>query len=191
MVPADDPVRGGLTIVGLAVITVGGVLVERGARGLIVTAGLPAALVGMVISPAVIESEEVIRQAVPAKMGSSDTSAGCCWPSGPPMCWRMCGEMIAGPDGSDHAGGGPRSGAPHDALPVLVLARWCWGTCRSTWWNWPGKGPWPASPFAALLLMVSEVVPDIGIGDVSSLSTLAGTLTRPAPSKGNKTAAAD
>jgi hypothetical protein len=30
--------------------------------------------------------------------------------------------MIAGPDGSDHAGGGPRSGAPHDALPVLVLA---------------------------------------------------------------------
>ena len=66
----------GLTVLGLAVITVGGVLVERGARGLIVTAGLPAALVGMVISPAVIESEEVIRQAVPAKMGFSDISAG-------------------------------------------------------------------------------------------------------------------
>ena len=40
------------------------------------TAGLPAALVGMVISPAVIESEEVIRQAVPAKMGFSDIAAG-------------------------------------------------------------------------------------------------------------------
>ena len=66
----------GLTIGGLAVITVGGVLVERGAGGLIVTAGLPAALVGMVISPAVIESEEVIRQAVPAKMGFADIAAG-------------------------------------------------------------------------------------------------------------------
>lgn len=72
-------------------------LVERGAHGLIVTAGLPAALVGMVISPAVIESEEVIRQAVPAKMGFSDISAGnligtvlyfTLWP---PMCWRVCG----------------------------------------------------------------------------------------------------
>jgi len=30
----------------------------------------------MVISPAVIESEEVIRQAVPAKMGFSDIAAG-------------------------------------------------------------------------------------------------------------------
>jgi cation:H+ antiporter len=66
----------GLTLAGLAVITVGGVLVERGARGLIVAAGLPAALVGMVISPAVIESEEVIRQAVPARMGFADISAG-------------------------------------------------------------------------------------------------------------------
>jgi cation:H+ antiporter len=66
----------GLTIGGLAVITAGGLLVERGASGLISTAGLPAALVGMVISPAVIESEEVIRQAVPAKMGFSDIAAG-------------------------------------------------------------------------------------------------------------------
>jgi cation:H+ antiporter len=66
----------GLTITGLAVITVGGLLVECGARGLISTAGLPAALVGMVISPAVIESEEVVRQAVSAKMGSSDIAAG-------------------------------------------------------------------------------------------------------------------
>jgi len=66
----------GLTLGGLAVITIGGLLVERGASGLISTAGLPAALVGMVISPAVIESEEVIRQAVPAKMGFSDIAAG-------------------------------------------------------------------------------------------------------------------
>ena len=66
----------GLTIGGLAVITAGGLLVERGASGLISTAGLSAALVGMVISPAVIESEEVIRQAVPAKIGFSDIAAG-------------------------------------------------------------------------------------------------------------------
>jgi cation:H+ antiporter len=66
----------GLTIGGLAVITVGGVLVERGASGLISTVGLSAALVGMVISPAVIESEEVIRQAVPAKMGHAEIAAG-------------------------------------------------------------------------------------------------------------------
>ena len=66
----------GLTLGGLACITIGGLLVERGASGLISTAGLPAALVGMVISPAVIESEEVIRQAVPAKMGFSDIAAG-------------------------------------------------------------------------------------------------------------------
>jgi Ca2+/Na+ antiporter len=66
----------GLTVGGLAVITIGGLLVERGASGLISTAGLPAALVGMVISPAVIESEEVIRQAVPAKMGFSDIATG-------------------------------------------------------------------------------------------------------------------
>ena len=66
----------GLTIGGLAVITADGLLVERGASGLISTAGLPAALAGMVISPAVIESEEVIRQAVPAKMGFSDIAAG-------------------------------------------------------------------------------------------------------------------
>jgi hypothetical protein len=73
----------GLTIGGLAVITAGGLLVERGASGLISTAGLPAALVGMVISPAVIASEEVIRQAVPARWASATSppatsSAPCC-----------------------------------------------------------------------------------------------------------------
>jgi cation:H+ antiporter len=37
---------------------------------------VPALLLGMVITPAVIELEEVIRQAVPTKEGRPDVSAG-------------------------------------------------------------------------------------------------------------------
>ncbi len=37
---------------------------------------LPALLVGMVIAPAAIELEEVLRQAVPSKHGRHDVSAG-------------------------------------------------------------------------------------------------------------------
>ncbi len=61
---------------GIAVITLGGGLVAHGASGLVSSLGVPAALIGMVVTPAVIESEEVIRQAVPAKMGRPDIAAG-------------------------------------------------------------------------------------------------------------------
>lgn len=61
---------------GIAVITLGGDLVAHGASGLVSSFGVPAALIGMVVTPAVIEGEEVIRQAVPAKMGRPDIAAG-------------------------------------------------------------------------------------------------------------------
>jgi cation:H+ antiporter len=37
---------------------------------------LPAALIGMVVTPAAIELEEIIRQAIPAREGRPDVSAG-------------------------------------------------------------------------------------------------------------------
>jgi cation:H+ antiporter len=65
-----------LTAAGIAVITAGGELVASGATRLIVDAGLGAGLVGMVLTPAAIEAEEVIRQVVPARSGHPDVSAG-------------------------------------------------------------------------------------------------------------------
>ena len=65
-----------LTVVGIALITAGGQLVASGATRLIADAGLGAGLVGMVLTPAAIESEEVIRQVVPARAGRPDVSAG-------------------------------------------------------------------------------------------------------------------
>jgi cation:H+ antiporter len=65
-----------ITVVGIAVIAIGGELVSIGAEGLVSTVGLSAGLVGMVITPAAIEAEEVIRQAVPARRGYGDVSAG-------------------------------------------------------------------------------------------------------------------
>jgi len=56
-----------LTAFGLAVITLGAELVNYGANGIIRHFAFPAALMGMIIIPAAIEAEEVIRQAVPAK----------------------------------------------------------------------------------------------------------------------------
>ena len=47
-----------------------------GAEGLVSTIGLSAGLVGMVITPAAIEAEEVIRQVIPARRGYGDVSAG-------------------------------------------------------------------------------------------------------------------
>lgn len=70
------PAALGLTLLGIVVIAVGGVLVAQGAKGLVSHLGIPALLMGMVVTPAVIELEEVIRQAVPAKEGHSDVSAG-------------------------------------------------------------------------------------------------------------------
>jgi cation:H+ antiporter len=65
-----------LTVVGVAAITAGAELVTFGAQRLITGLALPAGLVGMVLAPAAIELEEVIRQAVPAREGRPDVSAG-------------------------------------------------------------------------------------------------------------------
>ena len=78
---AEEEQRGplvvvGLTLLGLAAISVGGDLVAEGAKRLVAHLGIPALLMGMVVTPAVIELEEVIRQAVPAKEGHPEVSAG-------------------------------------------------------------------------------------------------------------------
>jgi cation:H+ antiporter len=66
----------GLTLLGIAVIGIGGELVAQGAVQIIAALGVPALFMGMIISPAAIELEEVFRQAVPAKEGRPDVSAG-------------------------------------------------------------------------------------------------------------------
>ena len=66
----------GLTLVGLVVITAGGELVARGAQGLIASLGVPSLVMGMVVTPAAIELEEVFRQAIPSRAGRHDVSAG-------------------------------------------------------------------------------------------------------------------
>jgi len=66
----------GLTALGIVVIGIAGELVARGAEGIIAALGVPALLMGMVVSPAAIELEEVARQAIPAKRGRADVSAG-------------------------------------------------------------------------------------------------------------------
>ena len=65
-----------LTLLGIGAITVGAELVTYGAQGMIRRLSLPAAVIGMVATPAAIELEEVIRQAVPAREGHPDVSAG-------------------------------------------------------------------------------------------------------------------
>ena len=65
-----------LTVFGLAVITIGAELVNYGADNIIRHFAFPAALMGMIITPAAIEAEEVIRQAVPAREGHHDVAAG-------------------------------------------------------------------------------------------------------------------
>ena len=74
--PRSYPVVIALTVVGLVVIAVGGELVTRGAEGIVSVLGLSTLLVGMVVTPAAIEIEEVIRQAVPAREGRPEVSAG-------------------------------------------------------------------------------------------------------------------
>ena len=66
----------GLTILGLLVIALGGELVTEGAEGIVSVLGLSTLFVGMVVTPAAIEVEEVIRQAVPAREGRPEVSAG-------------------------------------------------------------------------------------------------------------------
>jgi len=65
-----------LTIGGIALIVLGGELVTQGAENIISGFGIPAGIMGMIITPAAIELEEIIRQAVPSKSGRHDISAG-------------------------------------------------------------------------------------------------------------------
>ncbi|MGI8554301.1 MAG: sodium:calcium antiporter [Dehalococcoidia bacterium] len=65
-----------LTLFGLAAVSIGGELITQGANRLIVHLGVPALLMGMVVTPAAIELEEVIRQVVPARAGHPEISAG-------------------------------------------------------------------------------------------------------------------
>jgi cation:H+ antiporter len=65
-----------VTFIGIAAITAGGELVAYGAETVIQVAGLSAGLIGVVITPAAIEAEEVIRQVIPARRGRPDVSAG-------------------------------------------------------------------------------------------------------------------
>lgn len=65
----------GLTLLGLVGLAIGGELVADGAERIIGTLGLPALVVGMVLTPAAIEIEEVFRQAIPARRGHPEVSA--------------------------------------------------------------------------------------------------------------------
>lgn len=65
-----------LTLLGIVAISIGGELVAVGAENIIGGLGVPAFLMGMVVTPAAIELEEVIRQVVPSKSGRHDVSAG-------------------------------------------------------------------------------------------------------------------
>lgn len=65
-----------LTIFGLVVIGIGGEMVATGAEQIITALGVPALFMGMIVTPAAIELEEVARQAVPSKHGRHDVSAG-------------------------------------------------------------------------------------------------------------------
>lgn len=65
-----------LTIFGLVVIGIGGEMVALGAEQFIAVFGVPALFMGMIVTPAAIELEEVARQTVPSKRGRHDVSAG-------------------------------------------------------------------------------------------------------------------
>src|SRR5215469_11292926 len=65
-----------LTLFGIGAITVGAELVTLGAQRMMARLALPAGLIGMVVTPAAIEFEEVVRQAVPSREGHPDVSAG-------------------------------------------------------------------------------------------------------------------
>ncbi len=64
------------TVAGIAAITLGGELVAYGAETVIRVGGVSAGLIGVIVTPAAIEAEEVIRQVIPARRGRPDVSAG-------------------------------------------------------------------------------------------------------------------
>lgn len=65
-----------LTLVGVGAITLGAELVTFGALRPLSTFSVPASLIGMIVTPAAIELEEVMRQAIAAREGRPDVSAG-------------------------------------------------------------------------------------------------------------------
>jgi len=65
-----------LTGAGIAVISIGGEYVARGAAGLIIVLGVPALMMGMIVTPAIVSLEEIIRQAIPSKSGRHDIGVG-------------------------------------------------------------------------------------------------------------------
>ncbi len=65
-----------LTLVGIATITIGAELITYGAERMISRFSLSVGLIGMVVTPAAIELEEVMRQAIPAFHGRPDVSVG-------------------------------------------------------------------------------------------------------------------
>jgi cation:H+ antiporter len=65
-----------LTVIGVTLLALGGELVTEGSQRLVTHLGIPALLMGMVIAPATIELDEVVRQVVPAKQGHPEVSAG-------------------------------------------------------------------------------------------------------------------
>ncbi len=66
----------GLTALGIVLIGLGGELVALGAERIVANLAVPASVMGMVVTPAAIELEEVVRQAVPSREGRHDVSAG-------------------------------------------------------------------------------------------------------------------
>ena len=73
--PRSRPAAVGLTLLGLFGVAAGGKLVAIGAEGIVASFGLAPLVVGMVVAPAVIELEEVARQAIPAMRGHPEVSA--------------------------------------------------------------------------------------------------------------------
>ncbi|MBO0870072.1 MAG: sodium:calcium antiporter [Micromonosporaceae bacterium] len=65
-----------VTVLGIAVLALGAELVNYGADGIIRRFAFPATVMGMVVTPAAVEAEEVVRQAVPSRHGRHDVAAG-------------------------------------------------------------------------------------------------------------------
>src|SRR5207302_7524048 len=59
--PPPWPAALGLTVVGIVVIGIGGDMVATGATRIVQTLAVPSALMGMVVAPAAIELEEIVR----------------------------------------------------------------------------------------------------------------------------------
>jgi cation:H+ antiporter len=99
----------GLTIFGLVAISVGAELITEGAKRLVAHVGIPALVMGMVITPGVIEIDEVIRQAVPAGKGHPEVSAGNLL--GTLLYFTLC-NLVVHPASLIHDGASLCGGAP-------------------------------------------------------------------------------